>query len=158
MRGGAAAVEESGGGEQQGAGAHRGRPGAGGVGGAQPAEEGLVLHLVALAGAAGDDHDVRGGHLGEGPVGDEREAALVVADRAGLLGDEDGLGAGAAAEDLVRADGVEGGEAVEEHDGDLHGGPFQWVGAECRAEAAAVLGGAVPRALTKARRMASGVP
>jgi len=56
-------------------------------------------------------------------IGGQVQASLVVADAAGLLGGEDHFGAGKAAEDLVRADRVQRGEPVVEHDGNLHDSP-----------------------------------
>src|SRR5690606_38143195 len=106
------------------AGAHGRGPGAGGVGGAQPVQQGRVGHAGALAGPARCDDDVGAGHLVQGAVGGQGEPAGLVAHGPGPLGDEHRLGAGDPAEDLVGADGVEGREAVEEDDGDLHAGPF----------------------------------
>ena len=60
VRGGPAALEESGGGEEQRAGAHGGGPGAGGVRRAQPVEQDLSPHLRGLAGAAGHHARCRG--------------------------------------------------------------------------------------------------
>src|SRR5690606_25978878 len=108
---------------QQGAGAHGRGPGAGGVGGAQPVQQGRVGHAGALAGPARCDDDVGAGHLVQGAVGGQGEPAGLVAHGPGPLGDEHRLGAGDPAEELVGAGGGEGREAVEEDDGDLHAGP-----------------------------------
>jgi hypothetical protein len=80
-----------------------------------------VAHERDLAGAAGDHEHVRALHVAEFGVHDETQRAAVVAHRSGALADQHRLGAGQAAQDLVRAYRVEGGEAVEEQDGDLHG-------------------------------------
>src|SRR5580693_5184376 len=126
-------------------------------GGPEPVVQGAVVHLVVLAGAAGDDQDIRAGDVGERGLGRQVQAPLVVADPARLLGGEDHLRAGQAAEHLVRADRVQGGEPVVEHDHDLHDSPFQG-GAGRGRKRRRYSAGLTPSARTKARRMASGVP
>ena len=162
VRGGPPPLEQPGRGEQQRAGAHRGGPGAGGVGGAQPVEHVSFSIWARLAGAARDDDDVRGRAPRRGSARRRgRGCPWSVRDRAGPLGDEDGLGVREPGEDLVGADGVEGGEAVVEDDGDLHGRFLFSVVAGLRGwgrKRRRYSAGAVPRVLTKARRMASGVP
>ena len=61
------------------------------------------------------------GDLVERGVGDHREGVRLVPDRARVLGDEDRLVARHRVEDVVRSGDVEGGEAVVEQVGDLHG-------------------------------------
>ena len=95
---------------------------AGLVGGADPVEDSLVVEQRPVALAAGDQEDVRVGDLVEGRVGGDPEAARVGALLAGLLADEGQLRAGEAAEDLVGADCVEGGDLVENENGDFHAG------------------------------------
>ncbi len=107
---------------------HRGGPGAGGVRRAQPVQQGRVLHVRQLPRPARHDHDVRRRHVGEGAVRDERRGsrcryAPVRSARPRTRSPSRG-----AARGLVGADGVEGGEAVVEDDGDLHGVPFCRVG------------------------------
>jgi hypothetical protein len=82
-----------------------------------------VGHLAVLAGAAGDDHDVRAGDVGQRGARGQVQAGSVVDDEAGTFGDEAHLGAGQAAQHLVGADRVEHGEPVIEQDGDLHDSP-----------------------------------
>jgi hypothetical protein len=82
-----------------------------------------VLHLAVLAGTAGHHDDVRVRHVGQPRLGRQDQAAHLVTDRPGTLGDERDPGARQPAEHLVRADRVEHGEAVKEQDGDLHDSP-----------------------------------
>ncbi len=132
-----------------------------------------VVHVRDLPGPAGHNEDVGLGDVGERGVGDQAEGADFVVVDTGPLGDEHRLGTRQPAEGLVRADGVQGGEAVEEEDGDLHGlAPWGWVGVGgpvvVRVGQTAGTGagwkrrrysaGAAPRTRMKARRMASGVP
>ena len=69
---------------------------------------------------AGDDEDVGCLDLVDGGVGNEGEALGVAANRTTMLADDDRFRAGQSAEDLVRADGVEGRHVVVDEDGDLH--------------------------------------
>ncbi len=79
--------------------------------------------VPAGAGAAGDEQDVGRPHLGAGVGGDEAEPAHTVGHGlSGALPGEDDLRPGQHAEDLVGADEVEGGEAVEEGEDEAHAG------------------------------------
>ena len=121
VAGGALAVEQPGGGEDQRAGADRGRPGARAVVRARshssicpPARCGD------LAGTAGDEHDRPGSGSSASAPRPHREHAVVGAHGPGLGGDERDARAGQAAEHLVGPDRVERGEAVVEEDRDVH--------------------------------------
>jgi hypothetical protein len=90
------------------------------VGCAQPAEHRFVRSGRNLAVAAGYDDDVRIRHRVQRMIGNERKCALVGGLRAGLGGDERDVRVRETVQDLVRADGVERGELVEEQDCYLH--------------------------------------
>src|SRR5919202_1653902 len=114
------ARQQPGGGEQQGPGADRRRPGARAVGPAQPPSYGAVVHVGVLPRAAGHDDDVGLGHFPEGRVRDQTQAADLVHNRARLLRDQDDVRTGQVTQDVVRPHDVQGGEALAEQDRDLH--------------------------------------
>jgi PPOX class probable F420-dependent enzyme len=116
------ALQQPGGAEHQGAGADRGRPLGPLVDPAQPGEDALVLHQRPVAFAAGDEDDVGLRHLVEGEVGAEPKRAAVGPHLPLGGGDEPDLPPRHRAKHLVGPDRVEGGELVEDEDGDLHGG------------------------------------
>ena len=86
-----------------------------------PREDPLVVEQRARAPAAGHDEHVGLGDVLEDGVDMHGEALVVGPDRADLVADECELRVGQPGENLVRADRVEGGEAVIQRDGDLHG-------------------------------------
>ena len=71
--------------------------------------------------AAGDHGEVGGAHLIEGVLDVEVHQAVVVGQAPALGGAHDDVDAGDVGQDLVRADGVEHGEAGIEAEGNLHG-------------------------------------
>jgi hypothetical protein len=95
--------------------------------------DGAVGEVEGFAWSAGDDEDVGVGDLVEGVVDVEGESSGIGADGSGVFADGDGVGVGESGEDFVGSDGVEGGEAFVEEDGDLHG--------MVRSESASVFGG-----------------
>jgi hypothetical protein len=89
VRGRLAAGEQAGPGQDERAGADRGGPGARLVRREQPVAERAGAHLAGLAGAAGDEDDVRVRDVGEGGFGLQGERAGLVADAAGPFGHEE---------------------------------------------------------------------
>ena len=87
-----------------------------------PLEDTGVLTCVGFAGTARHHHHRGCGDCLEREVGHEREGSVVGALRTGLGGHELHVAAGEAAQHLVRADRVEGGEPREQQDRDLHAG------------------------------------
>ena len=71
---------------------------------------------------AGHDDDVGLGEVPDEGVDGQPEESVLGADLTGAGAHEGHRGPGEALEHLVGADGVEGREAVEEGDGDLHDG------------------------------------
>ena len=127
------------------------------MGGAEPVEDRLVLLRLRLTGPAGHEEDVGAGDVVEGGVGDEGQGLGVGALRTGLGGHEGEVGVGEAGEHLVGADGVEGGEAVEEQDGDVHGGG-SWGPGQAARKRRRYSVGLVRTRRRKVRRMVSAVP
>ena len=89
---------------------------------AQPGQDPGVALERAGAEAAGHDQEVGGGDLVDRRAGDQGEPAVVGRDRAARGRGERDLGAGQPGQDLVGADRVERGQAVEQEEDDLHGG------------------------------------
>ena len=154
--GGPLALQQAGGTEHERAGAHGRGPRGRLVGGPQPVEDGLVLLGVGLTGPAGHEEDVRVGHVGQGRVGDQRQGLGVGALGACLRRHEGEVGVGQARQHLVGPDGVEGREAVEEQDGDVHGGLLGCGQAARKRRRYSV--GLVRSRRRKVRRIVSAVP
>ncbi len=76
--------------------------------------------MVALPWSTGHHHHIRTVHLGQRGVGGQGQASDFRAYRSGAIAHEDDVRSGEMGEYLVRADRVEGGEPVEEQDGNLH--------------------------------------
>jgi hypothetical protein len=85
-----------------------------------PREDTLVLHQRTRPNPTWEDEDVRLGKVLERGLGVQREHAVVGPDRACIEPDELELRVRQAREHLVGADGVEGRDAVEDGNGDLH--------------------------------------
>ena len=85
---------------------------------AYPGEDPLVVLEDACAESTREHQDVRVGHLFEGGVADDPQHPVFAADLTPVVTDEHDVEARDALEDLVGPDGIEGGERVEERDGD----------------------------------------
>ncbi len=117
VRGGGEAVEEPGGAEHQGAGAHRGGETGGQVGVAHPLQHPLVVEEGAGPDPTREHQGIRLGALLEGGIDRHPQDAVVAPDLAPAMPDEGQIDGRDALEDLVGADGVERREAREQGNG-----------------------------------------
>ena len=111
-------VEQTGGSQDQGPGAHRGRQPGRDVGTAQPLEHALVVLQGPSAHPAREDDHVGRRELFEGAVGDEAEHAVVASNLAASMAEKGDVEGWNALQHFVRAHTVEGGETGEQGDGD----------------------------------------
>ena len=105
MRSRAQTLEDTGGAQQQGTGAHGGRVARGLMCLLDPRDE-LVVGLVTGPASSWDDDELGLGNLAQAALGGQRQSARIGALWPRLSGDEEDFGAWQAAEHLVRPDRV----------------------------------------------------
>src|SRR5690349_13901121 len=113
-------VEQARGGEQQRTGAHRGAECGVRMNRLQPATDHFVVDQLTGADTAGHHHHVRSADLVEVGITDYAEQPVLGAYLTAPMSDEDHVDRRDALQHFVGPDGVEGGEPVEQWDGDLH--------------------------------------